>query len=37
MIKIEKPKKVYKLVRKRKKGGHITSLFINKKKESIYM
>lgn len=32
MIKIEKPKKAYKLVRKRKRWGYITSLFINKKK-----
>lgn len=30
MIKIEKPKKAYKLVRKKKLDKHITSLFINK-------
>lgn len=30
MLKIEKPKKAYKLFRKRKKDGAITSLFINK-------
>lgn len=32
MIKIEKPKKAYKLLRKRKKDGQITSLFINNRR-----